>query len=239
VAWVDARGNSHDLDYVLEQGGSETVSGQPKAFIEMAWRRYTKHSRNKAQEIQGAILPLAERYAGSRPFLGVVLAGVYTEASLQQLRSNGFQVLHIPYESVKTAFAKLGVDAQFDEHTPDTQMARQVARYEKLNAAKKAEISAQLVALHLAEIAAFLQQLDTVLTRRVKSVRLLGLHGCAQTVPGVSDAIGWITAHPETESPHAFVRYEVLVEYGNGDEVRGQFSGKPDAIAFLRALEQA
>ena len=46
-------------DYVLERGGTDTVRGLPAAFIETAWRRYTKHSRNKAQEIQGAVLALA------------------------------------------------------------------------------------------------------------------------------------------------------------------------------------
>ena len=53
VTWKDQNGNTHDLDYVIEQGGSESQLGIPKAFIEIAWRRYTKHSRNKAQEIQG------------------------------------------------------------------------------------------------------------------------------------------------------------------------------------------
>src|SRR5205823_1836131 len=89
VVWVDNKGNSHDLDYVFESGGSAEVIGSPKAFIEIAWRRYTKHSRNKAQEIQGAILPLAERHLDCHPFLGVVLGGVFTEASLSQLRSHG------------------------------------------------------------------------------------------------------------------------------------------------------
>lgn len=54
VTWRDLRGNTHDLDYVLEEGGSEEALGRPRAFIEIAWRRYTKHSRNKAQEIQGS-----------------------------------------------------------------------------------------------------------------------------------------------------------------------------------------
>ena len=52
VCWEDDKGNCHDLDYVLEYGGSEDQIGTPKAFIETAWRRYTKHSRNKAQEMQ-------------------------------------------------------------------------------------------------------------------------------------------------------------------------------------------
>lgn len=57
VAWQDAHGNTHNLDYVLEEGGSENERGRPRAFIENAWRRYTKHSRNKVQEIQGAVGP--------------------------------------------------------------------------------------------------------------------------------------------------------------------------------------
>ena len=93
VTWEDPYGNVHDLDYVLERNGTDTITGTPVAFIEVAWRRYTKHSRNKAQEIQGAILPLAERFQWSNPFLGAVLSGVFTEGSLEQLRSLGFQVL--------------------------------------------------------------------------------------------------------------------------------------------------
>ena len=97
VAWIDNKGNTHDLDYVLEENGSEAVIGKPKAFIEIAWRRYTKHSRNKAQEIQGAVGPLSETYHDCHPFLGAVIAGVFTEGSLTQLKSHGFQLLYYSY----------------------------------------------------------------------------------------------------------------------------------------------
>jgi hypothetical protein len=72
VSWTDLSGNVHDLDFVLEKNGSLTKIGTPVAFIESAWRRYTKHSRNKAQEIQGAILPLAATYQNSAPFIVTV-----------------------------------------------------------------------------------------------------------------------------------------------------------------------
>lgn len=62
LSWVDSYGNGHDLDYVLERGGTASKVGTPVAFIESAWRRYTKHSKNKAQEIQGAVLPIAEKH---------------------------------------------------------------------------------------------------------------------------------------------------------------------------------
>ena len=94
VSWTDKYGNVHDLDFVIEKNGTDKKIGKPVAFIESAWRRYTKHSRNKAQEIQGAILPLAETYSESNPFLGAILAGVFTEGALNQLKSHGFSVLY-------------------------------------------------------------------------------------------------------------------------------------------------
>lgn len=51
ATWIDGYGNSHDLDFVIEKNGTPHAMGRPLAFIEAAWRRYTKHSRNKAQEI--------------------------------------------------------------------------------------------------------------------------------------------------------------------------------------------
>jgi hypothetical protein len=104
VKWIDSYGNSHNLDYVLERGGTPEKVGTPVAFIESAWRRYTKHSRNKAQEIQGAVLPIRDRHQFSAPFMGCVLAGVYTAGALEQLRSIGFKILYFTYDSVIEAF---------------------------------------------------------------------------------------------------------------------------------------
>src|SRR5262249_4617115 len=122
--WLDLNKNKHDLDFVLERGGTPEKLGIPAAFIETAWRRYTKHSRNKAQEIQGAIAPLAETYKNARPFLGVILAGVFTPGALAQLESLGFTVLYFSYGSIIAAFKACGIDASFDEDTPDTEFQR-------------------------------------------------------------------------------------------------------------------
>lgn len=62
ISWTDINGSKHDLDYVIERDGTPDKIGVPIAFIELAWRRYTKHSKNKAQEISGAIMPIAEKY---------------------------------------------------------------------------------------------------------------------------------------------------------------------------------
>jgi hypothetical protein len=139
VTWQDRNGNSHDLDYVLERGGTDEVRGLPAAFIETAWRRYTKHSRNKAQEIQGAVLALAETYSHLRPFLGIVLAGVFTQGSLDQLRSCGFSVAYIPYDAIVRAFASVRIDASFDEDTQEDDLRKKVQKYKALSDKSRTE----------------------------------------------------------------------------------------------------
>jgi len=237
VAWVDGKGNTHDLDYVFETGGSTEDIGVPRAFIEIAWRRYTKHSRNKAQEIQGAILPLAERYGKHHPFLGVVLGGVFTEGSLIQLRSHGFAVLYFPYDSVISAFAEAGIDASFGEDTPDSQLLRKVRAYEKLSKRQHERIAIHLRENHKIEVVDFISLLRKALTRKILSIYVLPLHGLAHTLGDIATAIAYIQAFDEFKPRNPFTRYEVGVRYTNGDEVRGQFADKATAVAFLRGME--
>src|SRR5206468_13136039 len=92
VSWVDKNGNKHDLDYVLERSGTPRIVGTPVAFIETACRRYTKHCRHQAQEIQGAIMPLVETY-GTSPFIGEGLGGGFTGGALSQWDSGGFAIV--------------------------------------------------------------------------------------------------------------------------------------------------
>lgn len=235
VAWVDGKGNTHDLDYVFEFGGSDEQIGSPGAFIEIAWRRYTKHSRNKAQEIQGAILPLAELFSARRPFLGVVLSGVFTVGSLSQLRSHGFTVLYFPYESIIAAFATAGIDALYDEDTSDAAFVRKVKQYEKLRAKKREGIAEFLRLQHKADLDGFTTTLRMALTRKIVCVYVLPLHGSVRTLQDVAEAIAFIESFDESKAERPFTRYEVGIRYSNGDEVRGQFNDKSTAVAFLRS----
>ena len=93
VTWTDIHGSKHDLDFVLEKGGTDNAVGEPVAFIELAWRRYTKHSKNKVQEISGAVNPICQRYEATNPFKGAILSGQFTENSLNQLKNDDFSCL--------------------------------------------------------------------------------------------------------------------------------------------------
>lgn len=235
--WLDLNKNKHDLDFVLERGGTPQKLGIPAAFIETAWRRYTKHSRNKAQEIQGAIGPLAETYANARPFVGVILAGVFTDGALNQLRSLGFSVLYFSYESVVKAFKVYRIDASSEEGTPDAQFQKKVAAYEALSHKKRAALAKTLLATQKPDVVQFMSALEKVVSRRLDRIIVLPLHGTTVEHASVGDAIKFIEAYKERGGEQPIARYETEVRYNNDDSIRGTFRDKADAIAFLRTYQ--
>lgn len=132
LTWIDGHGFGHDLDYVFERGGTPDKIGTPVAFIESAWRRYTKHSKNKAQEITGAVLPIAEKHHFSAPMLGCILVGDYTLPAIRQLQTIGFKILYLNYASVLEAFKSVGIDARFDERTPEEEHVEKKKKWDAL-----------------------------------------------------------------------------------------------------------
>ncbi|MHC4478971.1 MAG: DNA methylase [Planctomycetota bacterium] len=234
VTWEDPYGNVHDLDYVLERDGTGDRIGTPAAFIEVAWRRYTKHSRNKAQEIQGAILPLAEKFQWSNPFLGAVLAGVFTEASLEQLRSLGFHVLYFPYETLLKSFAAEGIDIRFDETTPDAAFRKCVKTIESAPSSRMQTIKDHLVAANQDHLNGFMASLAQRLERMVEKVIVIPLYGRSNEFTTIDDALRFLDEHRIYEGSGDFRKYEVLITFSNGDRVDGSFKDKAKVSKFLQ-----
>jgi len=238
VTWADHYGNLHDLDFVIERDGTDNRVGNPVAFIEVAWRRYTKHSRNKAQEIQGAILPLAEKYRWNNPFLGTVLAGVFTAGSLEQLQSLGFHVLYFPYETLIAAFALESIDIRFDEKTPDEVFRNSADLIERSAVPVLGRIKHQLVHANRQPIDAFFVALDQRLGRHVARVLVIPLYGRISTFVNVEDAIQFLDQHQIYEGSGEFRKYEVQVEFSNGDKVQASFESKARVREFLEFVER-
>lgn len=221
---------------MLEEGGSEEKVGRPRAFIEIAWRRYTKHSRNKAQEIQGAILPLAETYREYVPFLGAVLAGDFTEASRGQLRSHGFEIAYASYDMIAPAFQSVGVDVSFDENTRTSDLHRIVKAYDRLTTSARNKIRAEIGVVCKEEFNPFFSALRECLGRRITRIAVLALSGTTFRFRTVREAIGFIEKHDESTPSSEFDHYELDVRYSNGRELRGRFPNKKDCVDYLQSL---
>lgn len=239
VSWVDKYGNSHDLDFVIEKGGSENVRGRPLAFIEAAWRRYTKHSRNKAQEIQGAILPIAEKYDWDKPFLGVILAGVFTNGSLNQMRTSGFEVALFPYESIISAFASIGINAAFDENTPDTTFQDAIDKIDIIPSEVRTKLKQNLLDINQNLLDHFFSELQATLDRQIEQIILIPLHGQQNEFTTIQDAITFVENYTEDGlREDNFRKYEIIVRYSNGDKIDASFQNKEKAVSFLHYIEQ-
>jgi hypothetical protein len=233
VTWTDINNNKHDLDYVFEKDGTAEKIGKPVAFIECAWRRYTKHSRNKAQEIQGAIIPLFEKYKKDNPFIGVILAGVFTENSLKQLQSLGFTILYFPYELIINAFKEVGIDVYFEEITTEKGFAKQVALWEKLNNAQKSKIYKKITDQNLSEINKFMFSLQLKLDRKISRVNIWMMYGKQYSFDTIEKAKEYIVNINVNDISPEFNRYEAEIQYSNGDIIKVEYHNQNDMLKFL------
>lgn len=233
IVWRDNRGNDHALDYVIEKDGSATRKGEPIAFIELAWRRYPKHSRNKSGEIAGALLPLRETYSSCR-FTGAILAGAYTAGGKSQLISHGITTLHIPFAILAAAFKTYGIDLQYAEAASNEAKREVIEKWESLSACDVDQIRQHLRRAIEGDYRAFIQKLEAALSRRVQDVRILPLFGSELAFASLEDAVSTVERFNESPSPGAtFHRYEILLRFTDGDKIEGVFHQKGDALAFL------
>ncbi len=237
VSWEDKYGNLHDLDFVIEKNGSARERGKPVAFIEAAWRRYTKHSRNKVQEIQGAVMPIAEKHELDHPFLGAILAGVFTKGSLDQLKSVGFEVVYLPYETIVDAFTAVCIDVSFDEETSDAVFADCIAQIESLAPDKRALLKKLLYDANGAVFDAFFMRLRKKLDRAITRVAVLPLFGGPNDFTSTEAALGFVNGFKAGAAAGDFRKYEVSVGFSNGDEIKGIFTTKEQVKAFLEYVQ--
>lgn len=232
VIGIDHNGNKHKLDIVVEKGGSETKLGIPKAFIEMAWRRYVKHSKNKVQEIAGAILPLIETHAKDMPFYAAVLAGEFTDNALVQLRSQGFYVLYFNYAEICSLFRTVGLSIHWEENTSDADLQDIVDSFHALDDAKMRRLLRNFFKTYSDRLKALADALCESLDTTISEVVVVPIHGVAQTLDTISDAVKFIMDYDESTSV-PILRYEIIVRYNNGDEYTMKCSNKSKAIQFL------
>lgn len=201
------------------------------------WRRYTKHSKNKAQEIQGAVLPIAEKHRFCAPMLGCILAGDYTSNALNELKSMGFKVLFLTYDSVIEAFESVGINARYDESTADRDHKSKLKNWNRIPKAQRSNVWNRLMDLNERSLQDFRLHLERAVMRQINSVRIVPLHGVAIDCVSVADAIQLVEGYDEAAPTGPLVKYEVLIRYDNGDKIEGQFQDRAATIEFLSAYQ--
>jgi len=239
VTWTDTKGNKHDMDYVFERNGADDIIGEPVAFIELMWRRYTKHSRNKAGEIQGALLPLRDAYRRSCSFVGAIIGGEFTEGALRQLQSQGIEVLHVPYKTIVKVFSTKGVNLDYPEKADDSLKKKLIDSLNRLSENDIGDVSKALVSSIEQDYNRFVLSLTNSLLRKVESVRILSLNGDEVTFVSISEAIKAMESdnHLGRTKGVRIQKFEIYIRFSNNDRIEGVFHERKAALDFLKTYE--
>ena len=233
LTWLDKYENSHDLDFVIEKNGTDLEMGRPVAFIEAAWRRYTKHSKNKAQEIQGAILPIADKYDWDKPFMGVILAGFFTEPSLRQMESSGFNIALFSYDTIIESFDSVDINVRFDESTPDIDFSNVNTRIENLSAREREKIRDTLINANRQLIDTFFSKLTMCLDRQIEELILIPLYGHTYRFNNIDDTLVFLNEYTNDINCKEFISFRIFVVYSNKSTINEDFCSKDEVLSFL------
>lgn len=237
VRWNDDIGNHHDLDIVLEKHGTEEQFGIPIVFIEMAWRRYTKHSKNKAQEISDSVRAVIRNNATYAPFYAVVLAGTFTANSIKQLKSEGFSVLYFNYNIVKEAFSSItNINISTDEKTTENKIQEIYNLLNKLSDEQIEKVENKLIALNKNEYDKFISELTTSINRKTAKIFISTNFRTSNNFVKLTDAINFLEKINDQDEYNkaSFYQFRVEILFDNNESVTGNFYNASKAISFLK-----
>ena len=77
----------------------------------------------------------------------------------------------------RQAFKKVGIDASWEENTPEIDLQYKVQQFEQLTKAQSYEIQEELIYNNKSALETFKQNLCLSLERRIESIRILSVYG--------------------------------------------------------------
>jgi hypothetical protein len=130
ITWKDDDDNEVDYDFVMELDGGKKRIGIPVAFFECFWRRGKRHSKDKARDDSGKLMPMRDTYPTGR-FLGIVAGGDFTGPASALVKSRDIDLFCVPKAKIIMAFERHGVQIDYPDRTPEEKKAQLVEAFEK------------------------------------------------------------------------------------------------------------
>ena len=236
ILWKDEEQNAVDYDFVMELDGSDAEQGIPVAFFECFWRRGSRHSKDKARDDSGKLMPMRDTYPTAR-FLGIVASGDFTGPARTLVQSRQIDLFLVTKQKMIEAFAAFNIKIDYPDRTPEEEKALLV---EAVKTALLEEGIRQRIAQKLRELITE-PVLKGYTTRVLGSLAALPqeirIYGQKQSKPeifeNVNDAEQFLRS-PELTFDYSQERllYTYEVTYSDGFE----FSRQIDSLEELRQL---
>jgi hypothetical protein len=126
LLWADEEANHVDYDFVMELGGSDQTRGVPVAFFECFWRRGSRHSKDKARDDSGKLMPMRTTYPTAR-FLGIVASGDFTRPAMELIESRRITLFYVPKVKIIETFLSFGMVMDYDDRAKE-EVKAEIAR---------------------------------------------------------------------------------------------------------------
>lgn len=235
IIWKDNDGNDVDYDFVLELGGTEEKLGIPVAFIECFWRRGARHSKDKARDDSGKLVPMRETYPSAR-FLGIVAAGDFTKPARELVRSREIDLFYAPKSKIVEAFASCDLIMDYPDKSPEEIKAEIVKKFENaFSNDKKKEVQKAIVdLLGTATINSYVDRIHAVLSALPQEIRFVLRNDSKPVIfKNVVEASDFLES-PEFNMDYPTESYVYEITYSDGTE----FERAVDSIEELKKLHE-
>lgn len=233
IIWQDIDGNGVDYDFVLELGGTDEQVGIPVAFVECFWRRGSRHSKDKARDDSGKLMPMRIAYPTAR-FLGIVAAGDFTEPARDLVRSRDIDLFYVPKDKVIQAFAKSGLQIDYPDNATETTKLKLASNFEKKFSIKVSKTVATSLINLVGKVAvtSYVDRVKARLSALPQEIRIILRY---EATPIVFRSVNEVTDFlnkPSFSMDNPQESYVYQVTYSDGTE----FEATVNSIADLQEL---
>lgn len=235
ITWEDEEGNSVDYDFVLEIGGNKNQIGIPVAFIECFWRKGSRHSKDKARDDTGKLIPMRNTYPTAR-FLGIIAAGDFTHPARELIRSRDIDLFYITKQQIVQAFYDNGFIVDYPDKASEAEKAKIVlALEEDITLNKKQKIANTLMDLvGKITIKSYVDRVKAKLSALPQEIRLvLRYESKPLRFPSIATLTNFLE-NPDFQMNNPQESYLYQITYSDGT----QFEQMVNSIEMLQRLHQ-
>lgn len=237
ILWADEDRNAVDYDFVMELDGSPGRRGIPVAFLECFWRRGARHSKDKARDDSGKLMPMRLTYPTAR-FLGIIASGEFTRPARELVESRKINLLYIPKAKIVETFQNLGLKMDYDDKAKEEVKADIANAFEKAlteDIKKKAATTLRAIIGETA-VKAYIAGVQAALSSTPLEFRIVGHLLSKPMVFETVSAVSNFLAKPEPvfDFSDPRKRFSYQVSYSDGTE----FEKELDSVEALKALHK-
>jgi len=239
IIWRDVEGNQVDYDFVIELGGSDEKLGIPVAFFECFWRRGKRHSKDKARDDTGKLLPMRDVYPIAR-FLGIVAGGDFTAPARLLVQNRPIDLFYIPKAKIVSAFDNHGLRMEYPDRLDELEKAKLAEAFQqRLTPETRRRVAVELASL-VGEVSlnSFVDRVRAALGALPQEIRIISQR---QSKPEVFETISAATEfllNPNFDFSEPAENYVYEITYTDATEFERALSTVEDVTALHREIDR-